>query len=260
MPSQSSPLLLCARIDDSIWSLQIPYFRVRFFTMLSMKVSPLKTFIIYAREDRDALLELKAQLIPLERKGDLAIWYDGEILPGQNWNKAIKQNLEQADLILLFISKYFFNSDYIEKTELQSALNRHREGKSILIPIIVRPCVWEDYFDMGEFQALPEGAQPIFSKHWHSPDEAFVSVAHGIRRLVRHKREKEEAEIQVSEIRRQKTQDMTALEREIEEIKEQKNLAVKNQQYDEAADLRDTEAKMVRDLNILKNAFHNYYG
>lgn len=38
--------------------------------------------IIYAREDKDALLELKKQLIPLERSRQIALWYDGEMVPG----------------------------------------------------------------------------------------------------------------------------------------------------------------------------------
>ncbi|HRK81571.1 MAG TPA: hypothetical protein PLZ12_09000 [Saprospiraceae bacterium] len=45
--------------------------------------NPLNTFIIYAREDKDALLELKKQLIPLERSRQIALWYDGEIVPGE---------------------------------------------------------------------------------------------------------------------------------------------------------------------------------
>jgi ATP-dependent Clp protease ATP-binding subunit ClpC len=42
------------------------------------------------------------------------------------------------------------------------------------------------------------------------------------------------------------------LEQKIEEVKEQKNQAVKNQQYEEAADLRDTESKLVRQLEFAK--------
>jgi len=45
--------------------------------------NPLNTFIIYAREDKDALLELKKQLIPLVRSRQIALWYDGEIVPGE---------------------------------------------------------------------------------------------------------------------------------------------------------------------------------
>jgi ATP-dependent Clp protease ATP-binding subunit ClpC len=42
------------------------------------------------------------------------------------------------------------------------------------------------------------------------------------------------------------------LEKKIEEIKEQKNQAVKNQQYEKAADLRDKESKHVRQLEFNK--------
>ncbi|MFZ4426935.1 MAG: ATP-dependent Clp protease ATP-binding subunit [Saprospiraceae bacterium] len=43
------------------------------------------------------------------------------------------------------------------------------------------------------------------------------------------------------------------LEKQIEEIKEMKNQAVKNQQYERAADLRDRESKLLRQLEIAKN-------
>lgn len=42
------------------------------------------------------------------------------------------------------------------------------------------------------------------------------------------------------------------LEGKIEALKDQKNLAVKNQQYEEAANLRDTESKLVRNLEFAK--------
>ncbi len=42
------------------------------------------------------------------------------------------------------------------------------------------------------------------------------------------------------------------LEKNIEELKEQKNQAVKNQQYEKAADLRDKESKLVRQLEFAK--------
>ena len=42
------------------------------------------------------------------------------------------------------------------------------------------------------------------------------------------------------------------LEKKIEEVKEMKNQAVKNQQYEKAADLRDRESKLVRQLEFAK--------
>ena len=42
------------------------------------------------------------------------------------------------------------------------------------------------------------------------------------------------------------------LEKKIEDLKEKKNQAVKNQQYEKAADLRDDESKLVRQLEFAK--------
>ncbi len=150
---------------------------------------PLKIFIVYAREDTDALKELRVQFIPVTRSENLVVWYDGEILPGQHWDKEIKTQLQSADIILLFISKYFFASEYIQTTELKEALARHEAGKSVVVPVIVRPCVWQDAFDVSRFQALPTGAQPIFSKYWHDQDEAMVTVIEGVKKVVKRLRD-----------------------------------------------------------------------
>src|SRR5690606_3188738 len=42
------------------------------------------------------------------------------------------------------------------------------------------------------------------------------------------------------------------LEKKIEEVKDLKNQAVKNQQYEQAADLRDNESKLARQLEVAK--------
>jgi cellulose biosynthesis protein BcsQ len=143
---------------------------------------PLKTFLCYAHEDREVVEGLRKQLAIFEKRGLLQIWWDGEILPGEHWDNAIKAELRQADLILLFISVDFMNSDYIERAELQTAFQRHRNDQATLIPIIVRPCDWEDYFSVGQFQPLPAKARPILSSHFPHRDEAFFEVAAGVKK------------------------------------------------------------------------------
>ena len=135
--------------------------------------APLNTFICYAHEDHEVVDGLKKQLAIFEKKGLLQLWSDGKILAGEHWDKSIKAQLELAELILLFVSVDFINSDYIETTELEAALQRHRYGHATLIPIIVRPCHWAEHFDIGQFQALPLKARPILSSHFLHRDEAF---------------------------------------------------------------------------------------
>lgn len=142
---------------------------------------PLKTFICYAHEDHEVVAALRKHLTVFEKRGLLEIWFDGKILPGENWDNSIKAKLKQAELLLMFVSVDFINSEYIEKTELKAALQRHRDGEASLVPIIVRACHWEDYFEIGKFQALPKGARPILSGHFPFRDDAFHEVAEGVR-------------------------------------------------------------------------------
>ncbi len=63
----------------------------------------------------------------------------------------------------MFISADFINSKYIEEVEIKKALQRHNDNEAVIIPIITRSCHWEDYFEIGQFQALPENARSIAS-------------------------------------------------------------------------------------------------
>ena len=146
----------------------------------------LKIFIIYSREDVNALLEFKKSLAPLERRGEIEVWYDGEIIAGQEWEKAIKKNLSIADIIVLFLSNDFFSSEYIEKEELRQALDRHDRGEAVVTPVVIRHCIWQEHPQIERLQVLPNNAHPVFSKkHWDDPDEAFVNVANGIAKIAR---------------------------------------------------------------------------
>lgn len=190
-----------------------------------MEPTPLKTFIIYAHEDRSTVNAIRGQLRIFEKKEVLQIWDDGEILAGQDWDKSIKLKLESAQLILLFISVDFLNSEYIEKTELQAALQRHREEKAKLIPIIVRRCPWEEYFELGKFQALPPNAKPILSHDLHSLDEAYYAVALGIKAAADEMQQK----IAAAEKARQEELDRETRQKTEAEKQKQKNERLKKQ-------------------------------
>ncbi len=148
--------------------------------------NPLKTFICYAHEDRQVVDDLREHLTIYEKNKLLEIWYDGKILAGEKWDDSIKTALKTADLVLMFISVKFINSEYIEKTELQEALTRHRAGEATLIPIIVSSCDWGEYFEIGQFQALPNQAKPILSHHFPHKADAYHEVAVGIKQTAQN--------------------------------------------------------------------------
>jgi len=140
-----------------------------------------EVFFSYAHEDETWRIELEKHLSILQRKGLIAAWYDRKIAPGTEWANEIDTHLKSAQLILLLISSDFLASNYCWGVELQEAMRRHHAGEACVIPIILRPTDWDET-PFAKLQALPTDGKPV--SLWHSPDEAFVNVALGIRTAI----------------------------------------------------------------------------
>lgn len=176
-----------------------------------------KIFIAYAREDEEFLSQLRKHFKPLEISNQAQIWYDGKILPGEDWEEAIKINIQNADLILLLISSDSIASDYFFNTEVKKALKRRIEGNVSVVPFILRPCQWQST-PLGKLQALPKNAKPITS--WTNRDEAYEDATQKIAELIENYGAKEE----IKELKNQiLLLEREALEMEIKILRAQMN-------------------------------------
>lgn len=144
-------------------------------------VEPLRLFCCYARNDEKDLQNLKNQLMSLQREGLIDIKSDIDISPGQEWERAIHHYLEQAQIILFLITPNFIASDYCYNIEMKKAIARHDQGTACVIPVIIRPCFWEQ-LPFRRLQALPKNATPVTS--WQNSDEAYTSIVAGIRKAI----------------------------------------------------------------------------
>ena|SRR5690606_25612081 len=137
-----------------------------------------KVFISYSHKDecyKDALLE---HMSGLKRSGLISEWNDRKIIPGQDWETEISDNLSSSNLILFLVSSSFMNSDYCIGVEVDKALKMHREGSAQLIPIVIRSVDWSDS-PLSKLQGLPKDAKAISS--WGDQDEAWVNVINGLK-------------------------------------------------------------------------------
>jgi tetratricopeptide (TPR) repeat protein len=142
----------------------------------------IKLFYCYAHEDRPIRDELEKHLSWLKRRYQLTNWHDREILPGEEWERAIDTHLNTAQLILLLISPDFMASDYCYGKEMRRALERHKAGTCRVVPILLRPTYWEDA-PFSSLQLLPTDARPI--TRWPDRDEAFQDVVTEISRTIK---------------------------------------------------------------------------
>ncbi|MBD2460896.1 tetratricopeptide repeat protein [Oscillatoria sp. FACHB-1407] len=150
-------------------------------TSPSPHLPPLNVFVSYSHRDETFKDELVIHLANLKRQGKIRAWQDRDIEAGTEWDAEIKQQLEAAEIILLLITPQFMASDYCYNLEMQRAIQRHQEGTARVIPIIVKPCDWENA-PFSALQVLPKDALPI--TQWNDRDAAFLNVVQGIRRAV----------------------------------------------------------------------------
>ena len=88
---------------------------------------------------------------------------------------------ETADIFLFLLSADFLASRYCYEIEMARALEREEAGEATILPVVLHSCEWL-HSDLGKFTAVPKDGKPI-AKHSY-PEDAYVEVASGIRRLV----------------------------------------------------------------------------
>jgi hypothetical protein len=142
---------------------------------------PFKVFIGYASEDREHCEQLETHLSQLRRKGLIATWTEHAIAPGLERDSEIRGALQEADLYVFLVSPDFLASDAIDEVQVRLAMERQAIGAAGIIPVLVRPAQWK-LSPMSQFNALPPGTKPITK--WQDRDEAWLEVAHGLRRVI----------------------------------------------------------------------------
>ena len=143
---------------------------------------PIEIFFSYAHEDEDLMNDVRRQLIIFERKGQIIKWYDRMILPGEEWENHIDSGLRKAQIILLFVSPSFIESKYCYDVEVREALKRHESNEAHVIPIILRPCAWEEA-PFSKLQALPQDGRAV--SQWEDRDQVCLDIAKSVMEVAR---------------------------------------------------------------------------
>jgi len=120
-------------------------------------------FLSYARDDQDAV---KLIYTKLQAEG-YSPWMDQfDILPGENWERSIRNAIQKADFFLIFLSPYSVNRRGVLQKEIRAALdawNTMLASDIYLIPVRLGDCSipgelsdfqWVDIFDTSGWNKL----------------------------------------------------------------------------------------------------------
>ena len=182
--------------------------------------APLKTFIIYARADAGFKDELVTHLHLFVEYGYVEKWVDSDLLPGEEWEKRIEQELDTAHLVIILVSADALRSEFIRKKELKRALEKKRSGSARVIPVLVRECTWELHPDLSTLQFLPKDDNGRIRgvAGWISRDEAWAACLRELKKLIDEVGQELEKELEQT----QKAAEAEAHKKQLEAEKDEK--------------------------------------
>jgi hypothetical protein len=134
-------------------------------------------FVSYSHADVRWLDRLRVHLKPLERQGVLALWDDTRIKPGARWREAIRDALEHARVAVLLVTADFLASDFISTNELPPLLKAAEERGTLILPVIIKPCRFEQTEGLSHFQAVNPPSKPIAALRSTRREEAFWKLS-----------------------------------------------------------------------------------
>ena len=110
-------------------------------------------------------------LAGLENQKVISIWQDRQIEGGENWYQAIREAIKKCDMALLLVSPQFLASPFIQREEVPLLLKQRMKLGLRVVPIIVRPCMWQDdpsSFKHSSFTKRRQGCCEFSQIQWQA--------------------------------------------------------------------------------------------
>jgi NACHT domain len=135
---------------------------------------------IAAPTDAPFLASWEKQLLPLQQTGQLSFWSERALQAGEERFKQLLVHINQADVIILFLSADFFASNEC-LILMDHALQRLRTGIGRVVPLLVRPVLWRESA-LRTFACLPANEVPVST--WENQDEGWHACVLSLQRLL----------------------------------------------------------------------------
>jgi len=146
---------------------------------------PVTLFFSYAREDAERVLELYREL---STQG-FRPWMDTQdIIPGENWKRALWRAIRSADFFIFFASRHSVGKRGFIQKEVKEALEIWKEKLEddiYLIPVRLEECIvpaalselqYVDVFAAGGRERLAAAIRIGISRYWNSSGQSGAAA------------------------------------------------------------------------------------
>lgn len=145
-----------------------------------------KVFVSYSHSDQEFLGEIKKHFKPFLKKIDF--WDDSRIEPGQKWKEEIEKAISETKVAILLLSADFLASDFISTNELPPLLKAAEEEGAVILIVILKPCLFEEFPELKQYQAMNSPTKPVIKLDSVEQQELYVNLVRQTKRIL----EKEE--------------------------------------------------------------------
>ncbi|QEC68229.1 toll/interleukin-1 receptor domain-containing protein [Panacibacter ginsenosidivorans] len=141
-----------------------------------------KVFISYSHFDKDILVDVQRHFKPFINQ--IEIWDDSKILPGQKWKEEVRKAIDQTKVAILLISTDFLGSEFIANNELPPLLQAAEENGAVILIVILKPCLFEEFDKLNQFQTLNPPNNPVIKMDNTEREETFVNLVRQTKKIL----------------------------------------------------------------------------
>jgi hypothetical protein len=142
-------------------------------------------FISYSHKDEELKDRLVKHLNILEMENLLELWDDHKIQVGEDWFIEIKKKLERADIVIMLISVDSLTSKFIQREEVPRILKRRKEEGVLVVPLIVKPCLWDKVNWLAEMQITPKDGKSLMERNKFEIEAELVKLGDAICTIIK---------------------------------------------------------------------------
>ncbi|MFK8009372.1 MAG: SIR2 family protein [Saprospiraceae bacterium] len=121
----------------------------------------LNAFLMFDEKDEEIKNALDTHLSTLKGNEFIQTWDESKIAAGDERSNVVEEKLKQADIILILVTANLFNSDEIYEKQLKVALQCHEEKSAVMIPILMKSCMWQGSIIGNLSTILPRNRTPL---------------------------------------------------------------------------------------------------
>jgi hypothetical protein len=139
-------------------------------------------FISYAHIDSGYLSDIKRHFKPFLNQ--IEFWDDTKIIVGSKWKEEIAKAIGKTKVAILLVSTDFFGSDFISSNELPQLLESAEKEGTVILTIILKPCLFEEFEQLNQYQALNSPNYPVSKMDENEKEELFVNLVRQTKRIL----------------------------------------------------------------------------